>query len=189
METKDQELSEEGKEELENIGKEERKEERNQGINLDAELKINKYKLDDECENQPNLYNYYATQLADMKTEKGILKNRLKFFSSKIELDILSTTNEKGITPGGVKITISSMNALLTTHETIVKINDELVQVERAIYHLEAAVESFQQRRSDLDNLVKLYGNNYFSLPGGMRKDGNSEVSKAIRKKLNKEER
>jgi len=182
METKDQEGV---NEELEDIGKEEKKTNRD----IEAELKINKYKLDDECENQPNLYNYYSTQLADMKTEKGILKNRLKFFSSKIELDILSTTNEKGITPEGVKITISSMTALLTTHETIVKINDELVQVEKAIYHLEAAVESFQQRRADLDNLVKLYGNNYFSLPVGVRKDGNTEASMDARKKLNKKER
>lgn len=153
---------------------------------IETELKINKYKLDEECENQPNLYYYYADLLAKVQTEEKILKNRLKFFSSKIELEILSTTNEKNVTPEGVKITVSSMNALVTTHETIIKINDDLVKVEKAIYHLEAAVKAFHQRRADLDNLVMLYSRNYFSLPTG--RDANTEASMDARKKLNKKE-
>jgi len=154
---------------------------------IETELKINKYKLDDECENQPNLYNYYATQLAEAKTEKSILKNKLKFFSSKIELGISSNLDDKGKTPEGIKVTLPVLASMVTTNETIVRINDDLVQVDKAVYHLEAIVASFDQRRSDLDNLVRLYCKSYFSLPGGVKKDSNTEASMDARKKLNKE--
>ena len=64
----------------------------------------------------------------------------------------------------------------------------ELRDAEEVFARLSVAVSAMEARRSELDNLVKLYCAGYFSTPanGAERKNVNERVSDDIRKNLNK---
>lgn len=157
------------------------KEKEIQEVSILNTLRINKYKLDDECENQPNLYFYWSKQLTDEKSNKMRLENKLEYLSAKADLDLRKSP------PEGVKITEGSIKALLAEDKSLQRVKESILDSKERIYHLESVVRALEQRRSDLDNLVVLYSKNYFALPTG--KNINDQTSKEVKRRLRKEKK
>lgn len=147
------------------------------------DVKINKYKLEEECEKQASVYFYWAEQLADAKSTLNEKEDALKLISAKKELEI---RNEWDTEKNG-KQTEAGIKAMLETalESTKGKVRDAQANVNTLI----ASVSAMEHRKSELDNLVTLLVKGFYAAPNGGKREGPTEsAERDVRKKLNKKE-
>lgn len=154
-------------------------------FNFQADISINRYRLDEESEKQPSIYGRYAELLADAKADKDSAENALKLKMAEIEISLRADPSPE------VKITENSIKALIVKNEKVVKKKERLLRKEAVIYKLEAAVRALDHRKSELNNLTQLWIKGYYSQPndGRPHDTGNDVAAKDIRKNLNNKER
>ena len=147
------------------------------------DLSINKYKLDEECLSHSSRYAYYAEAQAVAKLNVSKAKDNLELVESEANLRIRKKFAEEG-----QKVTESVVSCTLAMDSDVINAKKELRDAEEVFARLSVAVSAMEARRSELDNLVKLYCAGYFSTPanGAERKNVNERVSDDIRKNLNK---
>ncbi len=150
---------------------------------LAAQIRINKYKLDDECMEQASNYLFWANQQADAKTKVDRAENRLKL----TEAEALGRARVR-LEKAGDKVTVDAAAALAKQDLEAKEATEALLDAREELYHLDAAVRAFDHKKSELDNLVKLWGSSYFSTPAGgpPKEDGVGAVSRDQRRSLNR---
>jgi hypothetical protein len=124
-----------------------------------ADVKINRLRLDVECESQPELFSFYAGALAECRSERDSLREKLKLTRADVELEARRNP------PDDLKVTESVIAALVETDKRVISVKDHLGRVEHTFNGLDAIVTAFEHRRSMLNNLVELFGKEYFSIP------------------------
>ena len=129
---------------------------------LDQDVTINKYKLDDECVIQASRYQYWAEAQADAKTKVDRAENKLKL----TQAEALGRAKAR-LEKLGEKTTVDAIAATAAQDTEVKDAMEALLDAKEELYHLDAAVRSMDHRKSELDNLTKLYGSAYFSLPTG----------------------
>ena len=165
----------------ETLAKEAREKESQQD-DFQKDLSINKYKLDEECLSHSSRYAYYAEASAVAKTEVSRAKDRLDLTEAE-QREAIRIKMEKD----GIKPTIPMLDSATIRDEKVVKAKAEVREAEDVYNRLQVAVNAMDARRSELDNLVKLYVAGYYStLDAGNRKSVNEQASNDIRKNLNK---
>ena len=155
-------------------------------MDFQKDISINKYKLDEECLSHSSIYARYGTMQAEAKTAVSRAKDNLELTESERNLAIRNELSNKG-----VKVTESMINSLLISDEAVIKAKNELREAEDIYNKLSVAVQAFEHRRAELDNLVKLYNSGYYSVPassGSVKKNINEQTSNAVRKNLNNKE-
>lgn len=158
------------------------KEKENQIDDFQKDLSINKYKLDEECLSHSSRYAYYAEAQAVAKTDVSRAKDRLEFVESESNLKI-----RKKFADDGQKVTESVIACTLAMDSDVIQAKKELREAEEIYSRLSVAVQAMDTRRSELDNLVKLYCAGYFStVNGANKKDISEQTSNDVRKNLNK---
>lgn len=150
--------------------------------NFQNELSINKYKLDEECISHASRYAYYSEACALAKSNVSKAKDNLEFVMAERNMEIRDE-----LANGDKKVTEAMVTASLAKDSKVLEAKSELRDAEEVYARLQVAVQAFDARRSELDNLVKLYCASYFSTVGGDKKSLNENVSKDVRKNLNKE--
>jgi prophage DNA circulation protein len=120
-------------------------------------VQINRFKLDEENEIQPSLFNLYASQLADAKAAKDIAKDKYDLVRSQRELYYRRNP------PEDVKITEAVISALVESDTEVQEAKTELQKAIEAVYTLDAAVSALETRRSALNNLTELYVKDYYN--------------------------
>ena len=132
----------------------------------DSNFPIDKHALDEEWMNQPTLYQFWSKKLGKAQTLVGQWKDHLEF--KKAELDKQIRGDFK---ISGEKFTETSLLSSILTHDeyqaALGSYNDALSDMRE----LSAIVASLDQRKTALENLVKLYGQQYFSNPYVSDKD------------------
>lgn len=139
-------------------------------------LDIDNYALDTEWIRQPTLFFEYAEQLTDARNELDEAKSRLEV--AKAELDevcasldtqIRSNPESFGVTS---KITETVVKNTVLLHADYKKakkkcedIQEEILQTKYNVDILQAFVSSLDVKKTALENLVKLHGQNYFATP------------------------
>lgn len=157
----------------------------NQADDFQKDLSINKYKLDEECLSHSNRYAYYAEAQAIAKTNVSEAKDKLELVEAERYEVIRADLESKGI-----KTTIPMLDRALIIDEEVQKAKVELRDAEEVFVRLSVAISAMDARKSELDNLVKLYCAGYFSTPNasGSRSNVNEMTEKDIRKRLNDKE-
>jgi hypothetical protein len=146
------------------------------------DLSIDKYKLDEECLTHSNCYAYYAEAQAQAKANVSKAKDNLELVESESNLKIRKKFAEEG-----QKVTESVVACTLAMDSDVIAAKNELRNSEETFSRLSVAVSAMDVRRSELDNLVKLYCAGYFSTPSNVeKKTMNERVSDDIRRNLNK---
>lgn len=156
----------------------------NEDLDFKKELEINKYRLDDECLGHSAKYAYYAEAQAEAKARLSELKDKLDFVSGEANLRIRKEYAERG-----EKVTEGIVASRLSTDSDVVKAKADVREGEEIYLRLTSAVNSMDVRRSELDNLVKLYVAGYFSTvkaDGNVKKDIGEQTSMDLRKNLNR---
>ena len=152
---------------------------------FNSDLKINKYRLDEECLSHSTRYAYYSEAQAVAKSNVSKQKDNLELVTAEANIRIRKEKSESG-----EKVTESLIVSYLTMDNEVQKAKSELREAEEVYARLSVAVSAMETRRSELDNLVKLYCAGYFSTvnsDGNMKKNVNEQTSSDIRKNLNKE--
>lgn len=149
------------------------------------DLSINKFKLDEECISHPSIYGYYAEAQAQAKVEVSYLKDALELVESEANLRI-----RQNFATAGQKVTEGVIACTLAQDKEVMDAKARLRDAEKLYGRLTVAVNALDVKRSELDNLVKLYCAGYFSAPSasGARENINGMTEKSIRKGLNKKE-
>lgn len=154
-------------------------------FNFEKDLSINKFKLDEECISHSSLYFRYAEAQQEAKKRVSVLKNNLELILSERNLAIRDE-----LAKSGTKFTESMIDKLVASDEEVIKAKNKLLEAESIYGKLTVAVQAMDTRRSELDNLTKLYCAGYFSLPNGnnsgSKMSANEQASREIRKNLNK---
>lgn len=145
--------------------------------NFERDVKINRFKLEEESEKQPSIYFYYANELAELKKKKDSLENKLNLLLSETELSIRDNP------PVETKITESLIKSLVEKDQYVHHMKKKLVDVKGDIYVYTALVTALEQRNSQLKVLKDLFIANYFTVDDQKR---TFEGSDNVRKKLNK---
>jgi len=147
------------------------------------DVKINRFKLEEESEKQPSLYFYYANELAELKGKKDKMENKLNLILAEVELSIREKPPEK------IKITESVIKSLVEKNKKVIEIKKRLAEIKEEIYVYSAVVSALEQRNSQLKVLKDLFLANYFTVDNDKRTfQGSQEARKRLNKKHNDEE-
>lgn len=123
------------------------------------DLSIDICNLDDECLTHSSRYAYYAEAQAKAKANVSKAKDNLELVESKSSLKIRKKFAEEN-----QKVTESIISCVLTMDSDVINAKNELRNAEEAFSRLSVAVNTMDVRKSELDNLVKLYCAGYFSM-------------------------
>ena len=149
-------------------------------FDIKNDLKINKYKLDEECLTHASTYNRYAEMATKTKTELTKAKDKLSLITAQRNIAI-----REEIIKSGSKVTEKMIESYLEADKEVLKAKKEVREIEQISATFNAMLDSFEHRKSELDNLVKLYCAGYYSVVG--KKETSTEsTEKDIRKNLNK---
>lgn len=139
-------------------------------------LDIDRNVLDDEWIAQPKLYFEYAEQLVDArknldasKDKLNVLKAELEETAARLDLNIRANPEQYGV-DGKITEAVVKNAILLQEEYKVARVSCEVVQREitelkQEVGILEAFISALGDKKSALENLVKLHGQNYFSSP------------------------
>lgn len=156
-------------------------------LNFEQDLSIDKYKLDQECITHSQLYYRYSEKAAEAKNQVGILSDNLKLVMGEVNIEIRAK-----LAKDEVKITEALVNAEVEKSKKVTEAREELREAELNLARLQAGVSAFEHRKSQLDNIVRLYCAGYFSVPNGSgrpKESINEQVSRDARQGLNKKKK
>lgn len=153
-------------------------------FNYQEEVKINQYKLDIEWRNQPNYVLKYNEARADAQLVVDQAKEALDILIAEKDLEIRDGSDKKP--------TETAISNLILLDPEVQQAKQKLLQDKHQLALLQAACSAFDNRRSALENLVKLFGMSYFSEPnadiearGKLEEIGRKGVVEKLRKSLN----
>ena len=150
-------------------------------FDIKSDLKINKYKLDEECLTHASTYNRYAEMATKSKTELTKAKDKLSLITAQRNIAI-----REEIIKSGSKVTEKMIESYLEADKEVLKAKKEVREIEEVNATFNAMLDSFDHRKSELDNLVKLYCAGYYSVVGNKKETSTETTEKDIRKNLNK---
>ncbi len=138
-------------------------------LNFEKDLRIDEDALDIEFLNQPNLYFKYSREQAKAKAELERAKQSFEIARAELASDIRKNPDTYGL----VKATNDAVNETILSYLGDTRMSNEPVQITQekllTIQHdydlVNAALRAIEQRKSSLENLVKLMLGNYFSAP------------------------
>jgi hypothetical protein len=150
-------------------------------LNYEEDMKINPNALDVEWLEQAELMRKYAKHAADMKAAVDEAKERLDVGRAKIEMEVRAdpaSFNLAKPTEAGIQSTILLQNeyAQLTREYAEARYEYEIAV---------AAVRAVDQRKTALENLVRLLIASYFAGPEAPRDLYQEHLNHAERKKNN----
>ena len=156
----------------------------NEDIDFQDELKINKYRLDEECLSHASRYAYWSEAYSLAKSEAALAKDNLSYVTAVRSMALRNLYNESH-----EKYTEARLQAAIDIDDEVLEAKSKLRKAEDIVSKMYVAVSAMEVRKSELENLVKLYCAGYFStVSGGVnRKDIGENTAMDIRKNLNKE--
>ena len=147
------------------------------------DLKINKFDLETEWLNQPSLYFHYSKLAIDAKLEVDQAKEDLEFTKADLNLNIRSNPGNYNVE----KVTNESVAAAMVCdveYETRVR---EYNEARHAYETINAAVRAMEQRKSALENLVRLQLSGIHSTPkvdGATQKEMDEVVQESTKQQI-----
>jgi hypothetical protein len=130
-------------------------------MNYEQDMKISPSDLDTEWLAQPSLMFKYANICATAEKKKDEAKEQLDFVKAEIDQEIRLDPGKFGlekIVEKAVENTILSQGRYKTASE-------EFIQAKYEWNVAKGAVDAVEQRKTALENLVRLHGQNYFAGP------------------------
>lgn len=141
--------------------------------NFDKDIEIDLLALHSEWQSQPSHFHHYSRLLAESNDRLRRLKERLDVARAELSADIRKNPAvyqcEK-ITEGIVADTLARClgdgnKFAVTLADNYRRINKEYLDAMYEVDMVTASVKAFEQRKTALENEVKLFGQNYFAGP------------------------
>jgi len=148
-------------------------------FNYEKEIEIDPEALDVEWLQQASLFLKYSEAAAQARREVDRLKEKLDVVRAKLDKEIRENPGAFGVK----KITESVVSNTIAIQEAYREVYKELIDAKYEADLLGKVVLAFDQRKSALENLVRLYGQGYFAGPQEPR-DINIEWERRIKDKM-----
>lgn len=130
-------------------------------LNYEQDLHIDDNALDLEWLGQPTLMVKYIQGQASARREVDRLKEKLNVSKAELDREIRLSPDKYGIE----KITESVITSTIIIQDEYKKLVKELIDAQYELQMMQGAVAAIDQRKQALENLVKLYGQQYFAGP------------------------
>ena len=130
---------------------------------------------------QPKLMREATDRRASVIYDIGEKKAEIEVKHAELKYDVRTNPETWGLE----KVTEGAIQDCLADHEELLELNSELRKLEHQKELLKGLIDSLGDRKSALENLVKLHGQDYFSVPyvaGPSGKKMEREQKKQIRK-------
>lgn len=148
-------------------------------LDYDRDIKINKHQLDAEWVEQSSLFWRYAKAEADAEDVMDRAKERLELV--KADLDKKMRTM---LASGDKKPTEAVIASAVLLHDDCRAASTEYLDAKHIYNVFRAAVKAFTQRKDSLENLVRLFGMEYFSTPAVKGQEGEEGLRKSTRQSI-----
>jgi hypothetical protein len=161
-------------------------------------FEIDLERLDEEWVNQPVLYHEYSTYLTEAKEAKERAEVQLEVANDdrrlvRAQLDLKIRKDPTKFLGPKTKLTETAITNRILTHkkyiaaqQNVYNAKETLIKAGTEVSTYYTAVFALDHRKTALEKLVSLFGQDYFASPRA--KDGNSQkyVDKANKKKARK---
>lgn len=127
------------------------------GVDFKADSEIDKNHLEDECVLQPQCYAFYAMQLAEARNELDVAKSNLEATIARRSAYYYNNPVD------GIKTTADGMKVMVGNDTEIQEVQDVVDKKQAVVNVLYAQVNTLEQRKGCLDNLVKLSLARYYN--------------------------
>lgn len=125
------------------------------------DMKIEPDELDLELIGQPVLMVKYSAKLSEAKERRDLMKEELDLTRAQCDRDIREEPGKFGLE----KITETAVSNIILTLDDFKDAQEQLRRVNYDVNVLQGVVNAIEQRKSALENLVRLLGQNYFAGP------------------------
>lgn len=132
-------------------------------FDFDADIAIDPNYLDAEFLNHASVFMKYAKESAWANKQVKICEEKIKLIRSRLIKEV--TEDPEECLGKGIKATAPTIEAYYRDHEDHIRAKRELIEATYYADLLQNAVFAFQARKTALENLVRLYGQEYFSSP------------------------
>lgn len=147
-------------------------------MGYEDDANIDETALDVEWLEQPRLMMKYAQYAADCREEMERARDRVELVKAKLDRDIRAEPDKYGVS----KPTESVVQSTITVQQDYQDAQDEYLSAKKEHDLARYACTAIEQRKSALENLVKLHGQSYFAGPSAPR-DLNHERQEAAKQK------
>lgn len=154
-------------------------------LNYEQDVSIDETALDVEWLQQANLMYKYARHQAETKKAMDEAKERLDFIKAKVEMDIRANPENYGLS----KVTESAVASAILLQPEYQEASKKYVEARYENDMAVAAVRAIDQKKTALENLVKLLSVSYFAGPSAPRDlslKWNEHIKRKEQKELNK---
>ncbi len=147
-------------------------------LKFEKELKIDREDLDSEWLSQPQLYFRYAKKVIEAEDELSKVKEKLDICTAELDAKIRERAklNDEKITEKLIE------NKIIKDEDHSMALK-EFNRSKSDLNLLQAGLKAIEQRKSALENLVKLYCAGYFSSPREPKDSKESIKEQAVDKK------
>jgi len=133
-------------------------------MEYEKDLRIDEEALDLEWLDQPSLMMKYTRLQARLQKEEDEVKERLELVTADLDKDIRENPDNYGL--GDIpKITEAVVKGAVLNSKKYKDANAEYLEARFENNIAKGAVRSVDQRKTSLENLVKLHGQQYFAGP------------------------
>ena len=129
-------------------------------LETDPRFPLDKRRLDDQWEEQPGLFMEYALALENALADVDALKADMDRTAAKMNIRVRDRFTREGI-----KVTESLVNATVIQEESYLNAHAALQDAQEQASRLKVMVQALNQRKSALESLVRLHGQEYFAVP------------------------
>jgi len=152
-------------------------------MNYETDIRIDPDSLDVEWLNQPTLVMKYSREVAQLKRELELAKERLDLTKAEIDKDVRTHPDKYKLD----KVTEKAIDSITLDDPEFKKDNKTLIDTRYDLDIAQAALNAISQRKDALENLVRLHGMQYFAGPKVPRELSKEWEKKQTQQNVNKE--
>ena len=127
-------------------------------FNIEQDLSINRYQLDLEAISLPSIYFRYSDAVREAKEIVSEKKDTLDAVLAERNIAI-----REECANSGTKVTEGIITAMVNSDSQVLEAKKELREAMATHGRLQVAVSALETKRSEIDNLVKLYCSAYYT--------------------------
>jgi len=128
--------------------------------NFKTDIEIDRDMLEEECEEHASRYVYWSNRYVEVVVVRDQLKRECEQVKARLSLEVRRNPKLLG---DDVKITNDSVGEYVITHEEYVAIESKYLEAKKDAMLLSGIKDAFEHRRGNLQDLVKLWLNSYYS--------------------------
>jgi len=130
-------------------------------MNYLEDIKINESALDIEWLRQPSLVFHYSKIAADQRKHLDKRKERLALIKADLDKEIRSNPEKYKLE----KLTETGISNCILTQSEYTEAMADVIDTQYEVNMAQVAVAALQDKRTALENLVRLFGQQYFAGP------------------------